>query len=214
MASSRLDALERVQIESAADLRRWLKANHTRTESVWLVHYKKSAGSKYVPYGDIVDEALCFGWIDGLARGLDDRRSMLLFSPRRPRSVWSRINKQRVERLIAERRMTPHGMAKIEEAKRDGSWDLLTGSDNLTVPPELARAFEKNKGAARKFAALSESVRRRLLATVALAKRPETRAKRVREVIEISTRATSARGTGSIGGSPASTRRPLSPKRG
>jgi uncharacterized protein YdeI (YjbR/CyaY-like superfamily) len=213
MPANRLDALDRVQIETSAELRRWLQANHLRTDSVWLVSFKKCAGARYVVYGDIVEEALCFGWIDGLARGLDEERSMLLLSPRRAGSVWSRLNKERVEHLIAQGRMTPAGMAKIEQAKRDGSWDLLTGSDNLTLPDDLARVFAKNRRAAAGFHARSESLRRRLMAHLALAKRPETRAKRIARIVELVAAPTSAGGSGSTAGSPASTRRSPSPKR-
>lgn len=215
MAASRLDHLQRVQIESVADLRRWLERNHRQQESVWLVRFKKSAGPRYVDYAEIVEEALCFGWIDGLARALDEQRSMLLFSPRRPRSMWSRVNKRRVERLIAEGRMTPLGLAKIDEAKRSGSWDLLTASDNLAVPGDLARVFAKNGRATAAFHALSESMRRRLLGNLALAKGPETRARRIAHIVELVTAApTSAGGSGSTAGSRASTRRSPSPKRG
>jgi uncharacterized protein YdeI (YjbR/CyaY-like superfamily) len=186
MASSRLDFLERVQIAGTAELRAWLEANHTRPDSVWLVHYKKCVADRYVPYGDIVDEALCFGWIDGLTRALDAERSMLLFSPRKPRSVWSRINKDRVMRLIASGRMMPPGLAKIEQAKKDGSWDLLTAADNLIMPDDLAKAFAKNKRAARGFDALTESARRRFLGNLALVKGPDARRRRIQAILDAS----------------------------
>lgn len=104
---------EQVQIESRAELRRWLEANHARKESVWLISYKKSVPEKHVRYDDIVEEALCFGWIDGLARKLDAARSMRLLSPRRPGSGWSALNKRRIEKLMAAGLIMPPGLAAI-----------------------------------------------------------------------------------------------------
>lgn len=182
---SKLDALERVTVESAAELRRWLKANHRQSQSVWLVTYKKSAGRVHLPWPAIVDEALCFGWIDSLPRKLDSTRTMLLLSPRKPGSAWSAINKAKAETLIAAGRMTPAGLAKIDAAKKDGSWTRIDAAQALTVPADLAAALATNAAAAANFAAFSPSSRRAILEWIALAKRAETRVKRIAETARL-----------------------------
>jgi hypothetical protein len=113
---------------SRAEWRQWLAANHTRTEGIWLISYKKATGKPAVTYDESVEEALCFGWIDSKGNKLDDERSMLWFAPRKPRTGWSKPNKERVERLIQAGLMTPAGLAKIENAKADGSWSPWMGS--------------------------------------------------------------------------------------
>ena len=132
--------LERVQVESRAELRTWLEANYTRTESIWLVTFKKHVPDKYVSWNEIVEEALCFGWIDSLPRKLDADRSMLLLSPRRPGSPWSRLNKQRVEKLLAANLIMPPGLAAIERAKQDGSWTVYDEIEDMVIPPDRAAA--------------------------------------------------------------------------
>lgn len=112
---------ECVQIESRSQWRTWLEQNHDRTDGVWLVTFKKHFGSKYVAYNDVVEEALCFGWIDSLPRKLDDERTMLWMAPRKPGSGWSKLNKERLARMMAAGLMTPAGSEKIEAAKQDGS---------------------------------------------------------------------------------------------
>jgi uncharacterized protein YdeI (YjbR/CyaY-like superfamily) len=166
----------RVTVKSRAQWRAWLEANHERQESIWLVTYKKHAGARYVPYDAVVEEALCFGWIDGVRSPVDELRTMLLLSPRRPRSVWSKLNKQRVERMVAAGLMREPGLRKIERAKRDGSWNALDASDSLAVPPELAEH-------AALLDKLTPSMRRNWLARLGEAKRPETKAKRLAEFV-------------------------------
>jgi uncharacterized protein YdeI (YjbR/CyaY-like superfamily) len=176
---------ERVEIESRADLRRWLEANHRQSESIWLVTYKKSVPDKHVPYDDIVEEALCFGWIDSLPRKLDEMRTMLRLSPRKPGSGWSRINKERAERMIASGAMRPAGQAKIDEAKADGSWSKLDGVDALEMPRDLELALSRYEAARGHFEAFPASVRRGILEWIEQAKRPETRARRVEETARL-----------------------------
>ena len=126
--------------------RKWLEKNHTTEPGVWFVYYKKESGKRRVSYEEAVEEALCFGWIDSLPRKLDAERTMLKFSPRKSKSGWSEINKKRIEQLIKSKQMTAAGLVKIEEAKRNGSWEILTNSDqhtkNNTLPAELASALE------------------------------------------------------------------------
>lgn len=184
MASPRnLDRFERVTVASRAELRAWLAANHDRDEAIWLVTFKKGGGRPHVPWSDVVDEALCFGWIDSLPRKLDAERTMLLLSPRRPGSRWSRINRDKVERLTAAGLMTPAGAAKA-----DGSWQALDTVDALLVPDDLAAALAGHPPAAARFAAFSPSSRRGILEWIAAARRPDTRARRITETAELAAR--------------------------
>ncbi len=168
-----------------ADWRAWLADNHTRPNGVWLITYRPATGKETFNYEQAVEEALCFGWIDGQANKLDDERTMLWFAPRRPGSGWARTNKARVERLIADGRMTPAGLTKIEAAQADGSWTLLDSVERLEVPDDLAAEFDKYPDARAHFDAFPPSARRMALAWIAMAKRPETRAKRVSETARL-----------------------------
>ena len=147
---------------------------------MWLVSYKPETGRRRLAYEDSIPEALAYGWIDSLNRPLGEDRSMLLFTPRRAGSGWSRTNKERVARLIKDGRMRPAGLAKIEAAKRDGSWTLLDGVEALEVPDDLRRAL----GAAGlgRFTALTPGRRKEHLRALVTAKRPETRAKRIADI--------------------------------
>ncbi len=176
--------LQRVEITSRAEWRDWLKAHHRQRESIWLVTYKKNKGP-YIPWADIVEEALCFGWVDSLPRKLDARRSMLLVSPRKPGSAWSALNKSRAEAMIARGQMTKAGQAMIDAAKADGTWTKLDAVEALSVPPDLADAFRRHAGAAGNFDAFPRSARRGILEWIIQAKRPETRAKRVEETARL-----------------------------
>lgn len=172
------DARERVEIKSRAEWRRWLAKHHAQTDAIWLVRWKKDRGP-YVSYDDIVDEALCYGWIDSLPRVLDDDRTMLLIAPRKPKSAWSAVNKKRVARLMAEGRMAAPGLAAIETAKANGAWEKLDGVE--TPPADLVAAFKRYPGSAKNFAAFPPSVRRGILEWIVQAKKPDTRAKRIEE---------------------------------
>ena len=164
--------------------RAWLEVHHTRPVGVWLVSFKKHTGKPRVEYEEAVEEALCFGWIDSTARTLDDERAMQLFSPRRPRSPWSQSNKLRVERLVAAGLMRPAGLAKIEEARNDGSWDGYAAAESLEEPADLRAAFAAGPVQARKnWDAFSPSSRRVMLWWIHTAKRPETRAQRIAQVV-------------------------------
>ncbi|HLM68264.1 MAG TPA: YdeI/OmpD-associated family protein [Longimicrobium sp.] len=167
------------------DWRAWLQQNHARTEGIWFVSYKKAAGKPRVTYEDAVEEALCFGWIDSKGGTVDDERTMLWMAPRKPRTGWSRPNKERIERLVAEGRMAPAGLAKIEAAKKDGSWTLLDASEALEMPPELEDALAAYPDAARNFAAFPPSARKAILQWISLARKPETRAARIAETARL-----------------------------
>lgn len=176
---------ERVIICSRAEWRAWLAANHERTESIWLVTYKKRSGMPYVPYSAVVEEALCFGWIDSRPNKLDEQRTMVLLSPRRAGSPWSKINKEKVARLIEEGLMTRAGLAKIERARADGSWSVLDDVEMLVIPDDLATALEDNPQAQQYFEAFGPSAKKGILQWIKSAKRQETRAKRIAQTIEL-----------------------------
>jgi uncharacterized protein YdeI (YjbR/CyaY-like superfamily) len=178
---------ERIEVRSRAELRAWLAANHGRAESIWLVTYKKPS-PWHVPYGDIVDEVLCFGWIDSQPRLLDEARSMLRLSPRKPKSGWSKVNKDRIERLIADGLMAAPGLARIEEAKRSGTWTLLDAASSEALPPDLTEAFSRHPGAEQNFADFPPSTRRATLEWITLARRPETRAARIEQTASLASR--------------------------
>ncbi|GAA4384838.1 YdeI/OmpD-associated family protein [Hymenobacter koreensis] len=168
---------------SRAEWRQWLAHNHASEPGIWLIYNKKASGQPSVSYAEAVEEALCFGWIDSLPRKLDADRTMLLFTPRKPRSVWSKVNKQRIEQLVQAGLMTPAGQAKIDLAKQNGSWNTLDSSDNLIVPPELEKALAEVPAAKQGFEAFSPSVKKNLLYRLDSAKQPETKAKRIAEII-------------------------------
>jgi uncharacterized protein YdeI (YjbR/CyaY-like superfamily) len=176
---------ERVEVKSAAELRRWLELNHSRTDSVWLVTYKKSGARPewHVAYRDIVRQVLCFGWIDSLPRKLDGDRTMLRLSPRQPRSAWSEVNKRHVAELIASGEMTPPGSAAIERAKANGAWDALDAVSRLTEPDELVAALDERPEARRYWDRFPPSSRRAILEWIAAAKRPDTRARRIAQTV-------------------------------
>lgn len=179
-----LERFERVEITERQQWRDWLSANHRQTDSVWVVTFKKGASQPRVPYDDLVEEALAFGWVDSLPRKLDEERTMLLMSPRKPGSNWSAVNKARIDTMIEAGLMHPAGLAKIEQAKADGSWIALEAVDRLEVPPDLATAFDQRPGSAEAFAAFPPSTRRGILEWIGNARRPETRAARIAETAE------------------------------
>jgi uncharacterized protein YdeI (YjbR/CyaY-like superfamily) len=179
---------EIIDVASREEWRAWLEAHHEQQESILLVTWRKGTSPRYIPTPEIVEEALCFGWIDSTRRKLDEDRSTLLISPRRPRSGWSAINKARVEKLIAEGKMTPAGMAKIEQAKADGSWTRLDDLDDETLPDDLELSLMSTPDALRHFEAFPPSYRRMAIGWVRDAKRPETRERRIARIVSAAAR--------------------------
>lgn len=171
--------------KSRAEWRAWLEQNHTRTEGVWLVSYKKATGKPRFEYAEAVEEALCFGWIDSKPNKLDDERSLLWFAPRKNGTGWSKPNKERVEKMLKAGLMAPAGLAKVEAAKKDGSWAALDAVEALEIPPDLVKALNANKTAKGYFEAFPRSVKRGILEWILNAKKPETRAKRVEETVRL-----------------------------
>lgn len=177
--------LNSVQPNTRAEWRRWLEEHHSQNKGVWLISFKKATGKPRVEYDEAVEEALCFGWIDSKPSKLDEERSMLWFAPRKAGTGWSRINKERVERLEQAELLAPSGQAKIEAAKKDGSWNALDGVELLEIPSDLAQALAANQTAEHHFTAFPRSAKRGILEWIANAKRPETRAKRVEETVTL-----------------------------
>ncbi len=171
--------------ETRAEWRKWLKQHHEQEEGIWLISYKKATGKPRFDYDEAVEEALCFGWVDSKPNKLDEERSMLWFAPRKPGTGWSKLNKRRVEKLIVDGLMTPAGLAKVESARRDGSWNALDSVEALEVPPDLQKALASNQTAQQYFDAFPRSVKRAILEWISNAKRPETRAKRIKETVSL-----------------------------
>ena len=163
--------------------RAWLRKHYKNEKEIWLVYYKKATGKPRIEYNDAVEEALCFGWIDSLRRPVDDTYFKQLYTPRKSKSTWSAINKATVERLTAAGLMAAAGLAAIETAKANGRWSALDHVESHTVPDDFAAALRKNKKAKAGFEALSPFVRKQFLYRLNSAKRPETRAKRIAELI-------------------------------
>jgi uncharacterized protein YdeI (YjbR/CyaY-like superfamily) len=159
--------------------------NHLRTSGVWLVSYKKATGKPRFDYGDAVEEALCFGWVDSKPNKLDEERTLLWFAPRKPGTGWSRPNKLRIERMIQAGLMVEAGLRKVERAKLDGSWTKLDAVEDLQVPDDLRHALDALPLAVQNFDAFPRSAKRGILEWIANAKTPATRAKRVAETARL-----------------------------
>ncbi len=165
--------------------RQWLEDHHDSAQSVWLIIYRKESGTPSVYYPEAVDEALCFGWIDSKSNKRDEESFYQFFARRNPRSKWSRVNKGKVEVLLAAGRMAPAGLAVIEAAKRSGTWTALDDVENLTLPPDLEAALRANPTAMQYFEAFPRSVKRGILEWLLNAKKPETRQKRIEETVTL-----------------------------
>lgn len=173
---------ENFQPKNKQEWRDWLEKHHKSKSAIWLIYQKKQINESRLTWSDAVDEALCFGWIDSTAKAIDDNTYMQFFTKRKPDSGWSRINKEKVERLIQEGLMSQAGFDAIDLAMQNGSWTLLDEIETLTVPADLAIEFNKDPLAGSFFSALSKSDRRILLQWVASAKKPETRNIRISEI--------------------------------
>ena len=160
-----------------------MQEHHASIAGVWLARWTKASGGEPLAYAELVEEALCFGWIDGLVNSLPDRRQVHLMTPRRRGSAWSRSNKERVARLISERRMTAAGMAAIDDARADGSWTLMDAAEAQIEPPELRAALDRNPAARTHWDRFSAPARRSLIWWVISAKRDETRYRRVLAIV-------------------------------
>lgn len=164
--------------------REWLEENHLSEQSVWVVFYSKKSEKETITWSEAVDVALCFGWIDSKKIKIDEETSHQFFSRRKPKSTWSKINKQKIQHLLENGLMTKAGLDSIEIAKQNGSWTILDEVEELIIPTDLEKAFEKHENSKTHFLSLSKSVRKMMLASLVLAKRPETRQKRIDDIIK------------------------------
>ncbi|WP_427889035.1 YdeI/OmpD-associated family protein [Kribbella sp. GL6] len=172
--------IEELNCAGVDEWRDWLEANGRRERSVWLVVHRSADG---LDLATAVEHALCFGWIDSKTMRRDELTTYQCFTPRNPRSTWSKVNRERVERLTAAGLMRPPGEELVAEARRTGTWDLLADAQNLIVPDDLRLALENEPQAAENFHAFSPSARRTILEWITLAKRPETRARRIADTV-------------------------------
>lgn len=179
------DNFEKVEIHSAAQLSAWLLAHHTQEKAVWLVTFKKSTKEKYVSREEVLDELLCFGWIDGIRRKLDDKRTMQLIAPRKVQH-WAKSYKVRAEKLIEADRMHQAGLDSIKAGKESGLWNFMDDVDNLVIPKDLQSALQQLKGAMDFFENINDSSKRFVLRWIKLAKTAKTRANRINKIAKLS----------------------------
>lgn len=185
-----IDSLQSYYPKTRKDWRTWLQKNYNKSSGIWLIYYKVGKSQPRLPYNDLVEEALCFGWIDSLPRKLDDERSMLLFTPRKPKSVWSELNKIRIKKLIINGSMTAAGLQKVNAAKKDGSWQTLEKSHKTAdinhLPEDLINAFKGKKQALENFKSFSTSIRKQFMFWINSAKTSDTRNKRLLQTVLMS----------------------------
>ena len=178
--------MKQLYAENRDEWRDWLCRHHNSQDGVWLIFYKKQTSRPTIPYEDAVEEALCFGWIDSIIKKIDAKKYARKFTPRKDNSRWSELNKKRANKMIKKGKMTDEGLAKINKAKKTGIWDKDPRPRiSLDVPPEFAKAFAKNKKAKANFDKLASSYRRRYIGWIVMAKRQETKQKRIKESIAL-----------------------------
>jgi len=179
------DQLGTIYVIDRQAWREWLSQNHLTLPGIWLVYYKVKSGKPSVRYSEAVKEALCFGWIDSKVKSLDAERYQQIFTPRKPKSVWSKLNKQYIEELIQAELMREVGLQKINVAKQNGSWTALDDIEALVIPIDLQQALASNATANQNFQAFSNSSKKNILSWIASAKRLETRLKRIEQTLAL-----------------------------
>ncbi len=182
-----VEKYERIYAGDRRAWRAWLEEHHASDRGIILVYYKARSDKPSVSYEEAVEEALCFGWIDSTIKSIDEERYMQLFTPRKKGSIWSKLNKERIEKVVAEGRMTPAGLAVIQAAKDDGSWKILDEVDSLIVPDDLAAALDGKVDARAAYEALTDSKKKQLLYRLISAKREATRRKRIDFILRLVT---------------------------
>jgi uncharacterized protein YdeI (YjbR/CyaY-like superfamily) len=186
--------LDIVEIKSSEELRNWLLQNYKSSKSVWLVTFKKSEVDKYVSRWEVLDELICFGWIDGIRRKLDDEKTMQLISPRRVEH-WAKTYKERAAKLIEDGKMHASGLRAIEVSKTSGLWNFMDDVDNLIVPEDLSKALSERKGALAFFYAINDSSKRFVLRWLKLAKTDKTRINRIKHLVDLSEKGEKLKGS-------------------
>lgn len=164
--------------------RKWLAKNHTTTGACWLKIFKKGSATPSINYAEAVEEALCFGWIDSVANKRNEEYFVLYFTERKPKGVWSKLNKTRIERLIKAGLMTDAGLEKIRIAKENGAWSTLDEIEEDSMPDDLAKALKKNKKAFKHFNAFPPSARKAIYQWIISAKQTPTKEKHIKETVE------------------------------
>jgi len=190
----KIDDLEKVEVASTQELRQWFEEHYAQAESIWLVTYKKNVPDKYVSIKQVLDEVLCFGWMDGRRMKLDDERTMQLLSPRKTQH-WSKTYKDRVAQLEKAGRMHEAGLKAVEVSKANGMWDFLNDVDALIKPDDLVEALTQHPPALDNYEAFPESAKRDILRWIKVAKKPETRAKRILKTAQLAAENKRASGT-------------------
>jgi len=179
--------MKTVEVKNRAEWRAWLAAHYDKETEIWLVYYKKGTGIASIDYGSSVEEALCYGWVDSIIKKLDETKYARKFTPRKDDSKWSHSNKKRVKKLLKEGLITEYGLQKIEVAKQSGMWDAPDQRPELTfeMPAEFAEALRKNKRAQETFENLMPTYQKQYLGWIEIAKRPETKQKRIEESLQL-----------------------------
>lgn len=178
--------LEIMAFDSQKKWAKWLEKNHRKTPGIWLKFFKKNSGVKTVTYAEAVEEALCYGWIDSQAKSIDEKAYLQRFTPRGPKSVWSKINTEHIERLIKEGRMKEAGLETVDAAKQDGRWAAAYSSPSkVTMPEDFKKALSGNKKAAAFYKSLNKANTYGILTRIQFARKAETRAKRIKEFVEM-----------------------------
>lgn len=188
------DNFLQVEVASSQELRSWLETHHVQKESVWLVTFKKNNPDKYISTAEVLDELLCFGWIDGIRRKLDENRTMQLIAPRKVEH-WAQSYKERARKLIKEGKMQPAGLRSIEASKKSGLWDFMDDVDKLIVPKDLHQALKGNARASDFFHAINDSSKRFVLRWIKLAKTDKTRQTRIEKIVELSAKGEKLKGS-------------------
>lgn len=179
------DGIKVFYAKTTAAWRKWLAKNNQAEKSVWLLIYHKKSEKPGIDYKESIEEALCFGWIDGRANKRDEESFYLFFTRRKPKSNWSKVNKERAAKLIEKGLMMPEGQAMIALAKKTGTWDALNEAQSDVLPDDLQKLFNKHKTAFKNFQAFAPSSRRLILEWILQAKRPETRQKRIEQTVAL-----------------------------
>jgi uncharacterized protein YdeI (YjbR/CyaY-like superfamily) len=179
------DGIKTFHAKSQSEWRKWLEKNHETEKSVWLIIYKKDSQTPSVYYSEAVEEALCFGWIDSKPNKRDDESYFQFFAKRNPKSNWSKVNKGKVAKLLERGLMAPPGLAAIEKAKQNGTWNALDEVEEMTIPEDLQKAFAQNQTAFSNFEKFPRSSKRNILEWIMNAKRPETRHARIEETVQL-----------------------------
>jgi uncharacterized protein YdeI (YjbR/CyaY-like superfamily) len=179
--------MKQLYIKTRSEWRKWLQKNYNKVDELWLIFYKKETGKLSIDYEAAVEEALCFGWIDSLVRKIDEEKYVRKFTPRKKNSLWSELNKNRVKKIIKEGRMTEFGLEKINAAKKSGAWNRIIEPPKISydAPKEFISALSKNKKAKSNFDKFSPSDKKRYYMWINIAKKKETKERRIKESIEL-----------------------------